>query len=140
LAKGSYVLLLENKRECEIRVGFLGVLKFEKGFYAYVGSMFGPGGLEARIRRYLAGGKKHWHIDYILDHMQIISVYILPGRDLESMLAKAAVKRFQYVRGFGCSDKRADISHLLYFKCELELREFLDLIKLIGFENFKTGF
>lgn len=36
-----------------IRIGKLGVLLFGKGFYAYFGSMFGPGGLKSRIRRHL---------------------------------------------------------------------------------------
>jgi Uri superfamily endonuclease len=140
LLKGSYVILLENREEFKTRVGFLGALKFERGFYAYIGSMFGPGGLEARIRRYLVGGKKHWHIDYILGRMQIISAYILSERNFESVLAKASVKRFRYVKGFGCSDKRDDISHLLYFRCKSELEEFIKLIRSMGFEDFKIWF
>jgi Uri superfamily endonuclease len=42
---GTYVLLLKNSQMKRIRVGKLGVLLFGKGFYAYFGSMFGPGGL-----------------------------------------------------------------------------------------------
>lgn len=140
MLKGSYVILLENREEFKTSVGFLGALKFERGFYAYIGSMFGPGGLEARIRRYLVGGKKHWHIDYILGRMQIISAYILSERNFESVLAKASVKMFQYVKGFGCSDKRDDISHLLYFRCKSELEEFIKLIRSMGFEDFKIWF
>jgi hypothetical protein len=50
---GTYVLLLRNSRMKRIRIGKLGVLLFGKGFYAYFGSMFGPGGLKSRIRRHL---------------------------------------------------------------------------------------
>jgi Uri superfamily endonuclease len=50
---GTYVLLLKNSRMKRIRIGKLGVLLFGKGFYAYFGSMFGPGGLKSRIRRRL---------------------------------------------------------------------------------------
>jgi Uri superfamily endonuclease len=53
---GTYVLLLKNSRMKRIRIGKLSVLLFGKGFYAYFGSMFGPGGLKSRIRRHL--GKK----------------------------------------------------------------------------------
>jgi hypothetical protein len=42
---GTYVLLLRNSRMKGIRIGKLGVLLFGKGFYAYFGAMFGPGGL-----------------------------------------------------------------------------------------------
>lgn len=137
LLKGSYILILENDGVCDIRVGGLGVLKFDRGFYAYIGSMFGSGGLEARIRRYFVGGRKHWHIDYILDHMRIVEVFVLPEKDYESLVANVAVKRFNYVKDFGCSDKKNDISHLLYFREEGELRAFKELIKSIGFNTFK---
>ncbi|MGB9727997.1 MAG: GIY-YIG nuclease family protein [Nitrososphaeria archaeon] len=136
ILKGSYVLILENGKVCDIRVGGLGVLKFDRGFYAYIGSMFGSGGLEARIRRYFVRGRKHWHIDYILDHMKIVEVFVLPEKDYESFLANVAVKRFNYVKGFGCSDKKNDVSHLIYFRGEGELRKFIELIKSIGFEIF----
>jgi Uri superfamily endonuclease len=76
---GTYVLLLRNNRMKRIRIGKLGVLLFGKGFYAYFGSMFGPGGL-VPIRRHQRKRKvKHWHIDYLLNHMQIEAVYVLPG-------------------------------------------------------------
>lgn len=131
------MLILENEEVCDIRVGDLGVLKFDRGFYAYIGSMFGSGGLEARIRRYFFGGRKHWHIDYILEHMKIVNVFVLPEKDYESLVANVAVKRFNYVKGFGCSDKKNDISHLLYFREKGELRTFIELIKSIGFNIFK---
>jgi Uri superfamily endonuclease len=136
---GSYVLILENEEACDIKVGNLGVLKFERGFYAYIGSMFGPGGLEARIRRYFVGGRKHWHIDYILDHMEIVKVFVSPDKDYESIIANIGVKRFNYVKRFGCSDKKNDISHLLYFRERVEVNAFIKIIKSFGFKTISEA-
>ena len=56
----------ENFQALEILVGRLGALPVEPGFYVYVGSAFGPGGLERRVGRHATTEKKHrWHIDYL---------------------------------------------------------------------------
>jgi len=36
--KGSYVLVIEVKDDGEMKVGKLGVIRFNRGYYAYVGS------------------------------------------------------------------------------------------------------
>jgi Uri superfamily endonuclease len=131
---GTYVLLLRNSRVKRIRIGKLGVLLFGKGFYAYFGSMFGPGGLKSRIRRHLGKKKvKHWHIDYLLNQMRIEAVYVLPGKNLESQLSRKAVQRYSHVQGFGCSDKRSDRSHLIHLKNMEKTKEFIQLLVSAGF-------
>jgi Uri superfamily endonuclease len=63
---GTYVLLLQAPEPARIRVGRLGELEIVPGWYAYIGSAFGPGGVAARCghhRRVSAG--PHWHIDYL---------------------------------------------------------------------------
>lgn len=139
LLKGTYVLLLENIHAVDIKVGSLDQLRFDKGFYAYVGSMFGPGELKARIGRYFAVKRRHWHIDYILDHIKIFEVYVLPEKDYESRLAKAAVRRFKYVKDFGCSDRKNDVSHLICLRSERELGAFLKLVGSLGFKRFEPS-
>lgn len=67
--KGIYVLLFENEA-CTITVGALGVIHFQKGWHAYVGSALGTGGF-VRVRRHvnlynLKNKDPHWHIDYLL--------------------------------------------------------------------------
>jgi Uri superfamily endonuclease len=47
--KGTYVLLIEIKKNCKIKVGRLGEIKFKKGLYAYIGSALNS--LEKRIRK-----------------------------------------------------------------------------------------
>lgn len=50
---GTYVLVIRLREPQEISVGRLGVFPFHHGYYVYIGSAFGPGGLKARIRRHL---------------------------------------------------------------------------------------
>jgi HEAT repeat protein/Uri superfamily endonuclease len=66
---GIYVLALQLDRPQPIRVGRLGDIRFPAGWYLYVGSARGPGGLQARLARHrrCLGPKKqaHWHVDYL---------------------------------------------------------------------------
>jgi Uri superfamily endonuclease len=113
---GTYVLLLRNSRMKRIRIGKLGVLLSERVFTHILAQCLDPVDL-SRIRRHLGKKKvKHWHIDYLLNHMQIEAVYVLPGKNLESQLSRKAVQRYSHVQGFGCSDKRSDRSHLIHLK------------------------
>jgi Uri superfamily endonuclease len=132
---GTYVLLLRNSRMKRIRIGKLGVLLFGKGFYAYFGSMFGPGGLVPDKKTSEEEKVKHWHIDYLLNHMQIEAVYVLPGKNLESQLSRKAVQRYSHVQGFGCSDKRSDRSHLIHLKNRGVTRKFIRLLVSAGFRK-----
>ena len=64
--KGTYVIVLYLDENKSIQIGKLGQFKFKKGYYAYVGSAFGPGGLKSRIKRHIEPKKSyHWHIDYL---------------------------------------------------------------------------
>lgn len=63
---GTYVLLLRPRRSETLEVGRLGALELRPGVYAYVGSAFGPGGLDARLgRHWRGGGSVHWHVDHL---------------------------------------------------------------------------
>ena len=44
----------------------MGIVTIEPGFFIYVGSAFGPGGLKARVGRHFRTEKRlRWHIDYV---------------------------------------------------------------------------
>ena len=74
--KGSYVLLLRNQAAVTIQVGKSGMLQTKRGYYLYVGSAFGSGGLDARLRRHFRSEKRHhWHIDYLRDRMQPVDAW-----------------------------------------------------------------
>ena len=89
----------------------------EKGFYIYVGSAFGGGGLSSRIHRHLRREKKiHWHIDQITtkDICQFHGVAVFPNEKGECEISNL-ISRFENLRPikyFGSSDCRNNcISH-----------------------------
>ena len=73
---GTYALLLRSNAEQDLQVGSLGNQKLLPGFFVYVGSAFGPGGLKARVKRHLAADKKlRWHVDYLRAATQPVAVW-----------------------------------------------------------------
>lgn len=63
---GTYALIFEIEQAQALRVGRLGMLSVEPGFYIYVGSAFGSGGVRARLRHHMRPSlRPHWHIDYL---------------------------------------------------------------------------
>ena len=66
LSSGTYALLLVLPQSVQLRIGALGEYHFSAGWYVYVGSALGPGGLAARVGRHIGvTGRSHWHIDYL---------------------------------------------------------------------------
>jgi Uri superfamily endonuclease len=118
VSKGTYALVLHLEDREEITVGRLGTFAFPAGYYLYVGSALGPGGLEARLARHRRLDKKlHWHIDYLLEHAQLVEVWSAASTDkLECLWAQAARQLSGSetpVPGFGSSDCHCP-SHLIY--------------------------
>lgn len=113
--KGSYILLIKLKENKTIQIGKLDKMHFKKGFYVYVGSALN--GLEQRINRHLRKTKKkHWHIDYLLDFVEIVDVFYKENETKEECkIAKMLDKQLSSIPGFGCSDCRCR-SHLFYGK------------------------
>jgi Uri superfamily endonuclease len=63
---GTYALIFSSTAEKPVGIGKLGIIYLKRGFYIYIGSAFGPGGLKARIRHHLKNSSRpHWHIDYL---------------------------------------------------------------------------
>jgi Uri superfamily endonuclease len=59
-----------------IVVGRLGRFDAQPGFYVYVGSAFGAGGLAARLGHHLGPARTlHWHIDYLRQAASIDEVW-----------------------------------------------------------------
>ncbi len=82
---GTYALVFKCNYTRRVRIGRLGELTAEPGFYVYCGSAFGPGGLRARIARHMrVRKKKRWHIDYLRPFLRLESVwYCTAPRNLE---------------------------------------------------------
>jgi Uri superfamily endonuclease len=114
---GTYTLVLELREQATIEVGALGDVRFDPGWYAYVGSARGSGGFE-RVKRHqqLAAGERdtrHWHVDYLLGHpaTRIDAVERTANVDGECRLA--GVLDGDPIPEFGCSDCGCH-SHLFY--------------------------
>lgn len=117
MRKGVYQLHLRLDKPKRIRVGKLGVFTFPAGRYIYTGSAMN--GLIGRLRRHLKKRKKlHWHIDYLLRHAKIETIFVLEtGERVECQLNSLTLSLPNakvVVKGFGCSDCRCS-SHLVYF-------------------------
>lgn len=120
--KGTYVLIASVPQMRRIEIGRLGAFGLVPGFYAYVGSAFGAGGLRARIGHHLEStAAPHWHIDYLLQVAQPVEVwYSTADQKLEHHWANLLEEALQFripIPRFGSSDyHRSRASHLFYSK------------------------
>jgi Uri superfamily endonuclease len=107
---GAYVLILRLHTRRNIRVGRLGDFACGPGYYAYVGSARGPGGVAARVGRHLRRHKpRRWHIDYLRAAAEPFEVWTTAAENpsLEHAFAHAleAMRFLQpSIAGFGSSD------------------------------------
>lgn len=130
---GTYVMLLHSSTTCVIRVGRWGQLAVVPGWYLYVGSAFGPGGLRARVGRHCRGAARaHWHVD----HLRAVTApagiwYSDSTQRLEHVwaVALAGLRGARPVRGFGCSDCQC-ASHLVQFAGRPRLARFADAVSV----------
>lgn len=126
---GTYVLILRSEMTASVAAGRWGQLEIVPGYYAYVGSALGPGGLLARVSRHGRPGKKmHWHIDYLRRHTRLVSVWYCHSRSrLEHEWAGliSGFAKTTPIAGFGCSDC-ACRSHLFYSAEMPDPKEFGD--------------
>ena len=139
---GTYALLLASTLSRCLRIGRLGDLALSPGWYVYVGSAFGPGGVGARLAHHRKRAvRPHWHIDHLRLHTQLERVWYthdpvrrehqwaqvmqrLPGAELP-------------LRGFGASDC-ACVSHLVYFARRPSFRRFQREIRALFPEHAPT--
>ncbi|MDD3763041.1 MAG: DUF123 domain-containing protein [Nevskiales bacterium] len=111
-APGTYALVLRSRRRTEIEVGCWGRLRLVPGYYLYVGSAFGPGGVRARVSRHFRETKRHrWHIDFLRACTEPVCAWCsyLPDR-LEHDWARALGRMAgaSCIHGFGSSDCGCD--------------------------------
>ena len=133
--KGTYILLARVSQMKRLAIGSLGEFDIIPGFYAYVGSAFGSGGLRARIGHHLKStAEPHWHIGYLLQVATPVEVWLTTAdRKLEHRWAELLEDfpgfRVPILR-FGSSDyHRSRSSHLFYSKRRPSFRWFRDQIR-----------
>lgn len=116
---GTYALIFSATEKRQIAVGKIGALQLQPGFYIYVGSAFGPGGLKARIAHHSRKPiRPHWHIDYLSPALTLKEIWYTfdpvhrehQWADTIATIRGASVP----LAGFGSSDCRCT-SHLFFF-------------------------
>ncbi len=117
--KGIYILQIRVNREFSKKIGSLGMVRFERGIYLYIGSA--QNSLESRIQRHRSRRKKKfWHIDYLLNsrYVKISDVFFKRSRKfMECRIANILNKMGKPVLKFGCSDCKCK-SHLIRMKSD----------------------
>jgi Uri superfamily endonuclease len=123
---GIYVLEIFIDRSISVKVGKLGLVKFDEGSYVYVGSA--QNNLEKRVRRHLSKQKKiFWHIDYLLanTHAKIKGVFFKKAeKSEECRFATEMAKNSLPITGFGSSDCGC-LSHLYNLRGVQFLRQYM---------------
>ncbi len=117
---GTYALLLRLDPEADIQVGKLGRFHFPRGWYVYVGSARGAGGLAARVRHHWGSAMPaHWHIDFLRRLARPIDIWWEIGSARRECEWAGTIGRSEgallIAPGFGATDCSC-ISHLWYFR------------------------
>jgi Uri superfamily endonuclease len=130
-AAGTYALVLKNQSTSTIQIGRRMRVDLQPGYYIYIGSAFGPGGVRARVIRHFRKDKaRHWHIDYLREFTDPVFVwYHHSSLRLEHEWAKSLyqLSGISHVQGFGCSDCKCD-THLFYISDKPDMSEFSNLV------------
>jgi len=119
---GTYLLYLRISEPITIRIPKQEIT-IDKGYYLYVGSAFGAGGLTSRIHRHLRRKKKnHWHIDQITmsKHCSMHGIAAFLNEKIECQIAQklTVFDKIYCINNVGNSDcKNNCLSHL--FKIEV---------------------
>ncbi len=129
LAKqGTYALILFAAADRLIDIGKLGRFAVTTGFYVYVGSACGPGGLKSRIGHHeKISQRPHWHMDYLRPAMYLKEVWYSYGakrREHQWANALSCLKgATKPIVGFGSSDCNCK-SHLFAFSTKPSIKLF----------------
>ncbi len=125
---GTYALIFSACLKCQPVIGRLGLLDLKPGFYMYVGSAFGPGGLKARIAHHRRiADRPHWHIDYLSPFLELNELwYTYDPVRREHQWAQIIADTWGVsvpLNKFGSSDCRCQ-SHLFFRKARPSINTF----------------
>lgn len=139
--KGVYLLIIKVCCSFREQVGALGNFLFTPGYYIYVGSALGPGGLLKRICRHLKKEKKlKWHIDYLTvnQNVKIVGIFLLRTNMRKECWLSDIVSKYgkPYIKKFGATDCKC-YSHLYKIDKKALILLSSELRKL-GFEEFNA--
>ena len=112
----AYVLVLRLDETIQIEFPRVASDQLMPGWYVYVGSARGSGGIRARIKRHFQHGKTaHWHIDLLTMHaVEMAALAVTDGHECELVDKLLESLRFKVAAtGFGSTDCSRCESHLL---------------------------
>jgi Uri superfamily endonuclease len=126
---GTYALVFNCSIPFQAVAGKLGAVLITCGYWIYVGSAFGPGGLRSRLSHHLKPSHRpHWHLDYIKSGLCPVEIWTTTDtfkREHDWAGGFSAINgASRPIRDFGASDC-ACRSHLIH------------LHRLPGFDRFK---
>lgn len=129
---GTYALLLRLDVEESIRVGRR-LLPLTPGWALYIGSAFGPGGVEGRLRHHRRlAARPHWHIDYLRRYAALEAVWRSHdpkrGECLWASLCAGELGGRAPPFRFGASDCRCP-AHLYLFDARPSLARFIETLQ-----------
>ncbi len=113
---GTYTVIFRHDADATVAVGALGTFDFPSGYYGYVGSAFGPGGVRARTDRHRRQhiARKKWNIDHMKPPFRAVAIWWTHDtfkRECSWSAALAASPRFDCpAAGFGSHDCRVNRS------------------------------
>jgi len=112
-------------------------MRLQPGFYVYVGSALGPGGVRARVAHHQGRSvRPHWHIDHLRRHTQLDQVWCCYDTARHEHAWAYAMNATPGASiplvGFGSSDCHC-ASHLYFFKSRPHLRA--SLLRIDGLEH-----
>jgi Uri superfamily endonuclease len=130
---GTYALVLSCHQTGPLRIGKLGTLPLQPGYYLYVGSAFGPGGLAARIQHHRqVAARPHWHVDYLRAVCDLVTVWFTTdASQCECSWASGLAQMSGAcvpLPGFGSSDCDCE-THLFWFKRRPSVRVFQQRVR-----------
>jgi Uri superfamily endonuclease len=110
---GAYLLLVKLRNVTFVKLPNRPSVSLVPGDYIYAGSANGPGGLKARVSRYMLRGKRRrWHIDELTETGDVLRAWIFPGGsecDLVDVNSALPIP----IAGFGSTDCKRCRSYLL---------------------------
>jgi Uri superfamily endonuclease len=113
---GAYVLVLRLDETIQIEFPRVASDQLMPGWYVYVGSARGRGGIRARVKHHFRYKKTaHWHIDRLtVKAGEMAALPVADGRECELVGKLLKSLRFKVAAaGFGSTDCSLCESHLL---------------------------
>ncbi|WP_372679902.1 DUF123 domain-containing protein [Desulfosarcina sp.] len=115
---GTYALVFRSPVSFQAVAGKLGLVFLSRGYWIYVGSAFGPGGLHSRLSHHLKPSHRpHWHLDYIKSALRPVEIWTTTDpvkREHDwATLFSGLDGASRPIEGFGAADCKCR-SHLIH--------------------------